>query len=71
MVNRAAKEQAGIDTNWIVKAYSLIAAALNAIYKANQSTNQGRIHTGFHRFTEIGQIFHNKYIFNNKKHFPS
>ena len=29
------------------------------------------IHTGFHRFTEIGQIFHNKYFFNNKKHFPS
>ena len=26
---------------------------------------QGRIHTGFHRFTEIGQIFHNKHIFNN------
>ena len=21
------------------------------------------IHTGFHRFTEIGQIFHNRYIF--------
>ena len=32
---------------------------------------QARIHTGFHRFTEIGQIFHNKYIFNNEKHFPS
>ena len=28
---------------------------------------QARIHTGFHRFTEIGQIFHNKYIFNNNK----
>ena len=25
---------------------------------------QARIHTGFQRFTEIGQIFHNKYIFN-------
>ena len=22
-----------------------------------------RVHTGFHRFTEISQIFHNKYIF--------
>ena len=32
---------------------------------------QARIHTGFHRFTEVGQIFHNKYIFINKKHFPS
>ena len=32
---------------------------------------QARIHTGFHRFTEIGQIFHNKYFFNNKKHSPS
>ena len=38
-VNQTAKEQAGIDTNWSVKAYSLIAAALNAIYKANQITN--------------------------------
>ena len=28
---------------------------------------QARIHYGFHRFTEIGQIFHNKYIFNNNK----
>ena len=27
--------------------------------------NQARIHTGFHRFTEIGQVFHNKHIFNN------
>ena len=26
---------------------------------------QAWIHTGFHRFTEIGQIFHNKHIFNN------
>ena len=33
------EEQAGFDKNWSVKAYSLIAAALNAIYKANQSTN--------------------------------
>ena len=24
---------------------------------------QARIHTGFHRFMEISQIFHNKYIF--------
>ena len=31
------------------------------------SLNQARIHTGFHRFTEIDQIFHNKYIFNNNK----
>ena len=28
---------------------------------------QVRIHTGFHRFTEIGQIFHNKHTFNNNK----
>ena len=30
-----------------------------------------RIHTGFHRFTEIDHIFYNKYIFNNTEHFPS
>ena len=28
---------------------------------------QVQIHTGFHRFTEIGQIFHNKHTFNNNK----
>ena len=28
--------------------------------------NQVRIHTGFHRFTEIGHIFHIKYIYQNK-----
>ena len=28
---------------------------------------QARIHTGFDRFTEIGQIFHNKYILDKKK----
>ena len=33
------EEQADFDKNWSVKAYSLITAALNAIYKANQSTN--------------------------------
>ena len=33
------EEQAGFDRNWRVKAYSLIAAALNAMYKANQCTN--------------------------------
>ena len=27
--------------------------------------SQARFHTGFHRFTEIGQIFHNKHIFHN------
>ena len=27
-----------------------------------QVSVQARIHTGFHRFTEIGQIFHNRYI---------
>ena len=32
---------------------------------------QARIHTSFLRFTEIGPIFHNKYIFDNKKHFLS
>ena len=26
---------------------------------------QVRIHTGFHRFKHIGQISHDKYIFNN------
>ena len=28
-----------------------------------------RIHTGFHRFAEIGHIFHIKCIFNNKNTF--
>ena len=37
---------------------------------AKSLTLQARIHTGFHRFTEIGQIFHKKLIFNNKN-FPS
>ena len=32
---------------------------------SNHLYNHGRIHTGFHRLTEIGQIFHNKDIFNN------
>ena len=27
---------------------------------------QPQIHTGFHRFTGIGKIFHNKYIFIKK-----
>ena len=26
---------------------------------------QARIHTGFHRFTQIRQSFHNKYIFDH------
>ena len=30
---------------------------------------QARIHTCFHRFTEIGQIFHNKYFSNYKNIF--
>ena len=33
--------------------------------------SQARIHTGFHRFTEIGSDFHDQCIFNNKKHFLS
>ena len=37
--------------------------------------NQARIHTSFHRFTEICQFFYNKYIFIEKKktllNFPS
>ena len=28
--------------------------------------HQAPIHTDFHHFSEIGQIFHNKYIFNKK-----
>ena len=32
-------------------------------------TKQARIHTGFHRFTENGQILHNRYIFNKEKTF--
>ena len=30
---------------------------------------QVRIHTAFHRFTEIGHIFNIKYIFKNKNTF--
>ena len=34
------------------------------IYIKNASLDlQVRIHTGFHHFPEIGQIFHSKYIF--------
>ena len=40
-------------------------------YNVLRVTAQARIHTGFHRLMEIGQIFHNKYIFYNKKNFPS
>ena len=36
----------------------------NQVYYKGQE-DQARIHTGFHRFTEIGQVFHNKHIFNN------
>ena len=32
---------------------------------------QARIHTGFYCSTEIGQIFHNKYILVNTLNFPS
>ena len=32
-------------------------------YQQGQHAQQARIHTGFHCFTEMGQIFHNKYIF--------
>ena len=41
---------------------------LPSTYEALQfyRCNQARIHTGFHRFTEIGQILHNKYIFSKK-----
>lgn len=33
------------------------------------SRHHSRIHTGLHHFTEIGHIFHNKYIFDNKNTF--
>ena len=41
---------------------------LTILYALNVSneSEKARIHTGFHRFTEIGQIVHNKYIFNTK-----
>ena len=35
------------------------------ISKVESRISQARIQTGFHRFTEIGQIFHKKRIFNN------
>ena len=37
--------------------------------RTNQ-VEQARIHSCFHRFTKIGQIFGNIYIF-NEKNFPS
>ena len=43
---------------WLKHAASTVGNCLvisDAVVKA-------RIHTGFHRFKEIGQIFHNKYI---------
>ena len=36
----------------------------NFIREHLNHNDQARIHTSFQRFTEIGQIFHNKYIFN-------
>ena len=35
-------------------------------YGGKTGSNQARIHTGFHRFAEIGKVFHNKYIFSKK-----
>ena len=35
---------------------------LHALNMSNES-QKARFHTGFHRFKEIGQIVHNKYIF--------
>ena len=55
---------------WTDKGSEFISKHFKEFLKSKGIT-QARIHTGFHRFTEIGQIFHNKYIFNNKKHFPS
>ena len=45
---------------------------LQILLKTGLKTLQAQawIHTGFHRFTEIDQIFNDKYIFNNEKHFP-
>ena len=45
---------------------------LQILLKTGLKTLQAQawINTGFHRFTEICQIFHDKYIFNNEKHFP-
>ena len=39
------------------------------LYKVDKVvvTLLARIHTGFHRFTKIGQTFHNTYIFNKKE----
>ena len=38
---------------------------LNCQYEPNR-VDQARIHTGFHRFTDIGQTFHNNNNSNNK-----
>ena len=46
----------------------ILPSIMSELQKLVQS--QARIHTGFHRFTEIRQIFHKKLIFNNKN-FPS
>ena len=42
---------------------------------SKRTIGQARIHTGFHPFTEIDRIFHNKYIFSDRnafqvQHFP-
>ena len=48
---------------------------LHCIYKLEwlriwtEDNQQVGIHTSFHPFTEIGQIFHNKYVFNNNRTF--
>ena len=36
-------------------------------HKSLRPSNQMQIHTGSHRFTKIGQIFHNKHFFNTNK----
>ena len=45
--------------NCLCRPYHLLACTVDRILQI-----QARIHTGFHCFTEIGQIFHDKYIFN-------
>ena len=51
----------------LCNANSLILSAFRLDRFKQHPYEQARIHIGFQHFTEIGQIFRNKYIVNNKK----
>ena len=48
----------------LVRGHTALRTETNRSWRVHK---QARTRTGFQRFTKIGQIFHNKYIFNKKK----